>query len=275
MEVTTLDSQCCSSDEVISKTNNLTGNMLVEVLQVQPTPLQLTFMWVVILLMMMLNIVVFLAMPRFQTHLVGTRIGMLSLAVTDFLFSGSLMIFHTYNLAFGRYQVKESDALCLFAASAISVLGCTSLGTLMFLNLDRLLTMMYPLRYPQYMTKSKHIRVHVFIWVLMIGVTMCHTFRSYPWNVQITYYEYAFTCAPYWRAEVVFNLLGTGMLLVIPTVVITVSFIGVLIIASRRTVRGRQERSRMTRNLRIVRTLSFMTGGKIRLCIYKISNIQI
>ena len=273
MEVTTLDSQCWSLDEVLGKTNNLTGNMSVDVPKVQPNPLQLTFMWVVILLMMMLNIVVFLAMPRFQTHLVGTRIGMLSLAVTDFLLSGSLVIFHTYNLAFWRYQVKESDALCLFEASAISVLACTSLWTLMFLNLDRLLTMTYPLRYPQYMTKSKHIAVHVFIWVLMT----CRRLPSFinPSNVQITYYEYAFTCVTHWRGDLFYNLFGLTILLVIPTVVISVSFIRVLIIAGRRTVRGRQERSQMTRNLRIVRTLSFMTGGKIRLCIYKISNIQI
>ena len=253
-----------SSDNVLGPNftlaHNETSNTNVT-LNPYPNGLEGFIMWTIPILIVLLNTVVFIIVPRIKKLQPGTRFGMLSLAASDFCMGTFLLINHVYMAAYTHYQVDKTQPLCVAIGIGISISYGTSMMALAFLGVDRLLKMVVPLRYPRIMTTRNTRIIIVIIWIVISGI-MFLNFRSESAS-QIHYYEHVFLCNNNWVGDLTYNLVFAFFTQVLPTFTCLASFIGIFCIATRRKMLPAQASStQFKRDLRIFRTLAIMTLGE-------------
>ena len=135
-----------------------------------PSGLQGFIIWTIPILIVFLNTIVFLIIPRISTLHPGTCVGMLSLAVSDFCGGTFCIVNHIYMAAFTHYQVFTNQWMCSLIAHAISIsFGTSTMALTTFLAVDRLMKMTFPLRYPRIMTTRNTRIIIVIIWALLLG----------------------------------------------------------------------------------------------------------
>ena len=238
-----------------------------------PSVPQIIIMWVLPLAMVFLNILVFIVVPRMKTIRPCTGFGMISLAAADF----SLGIVHLIRLSFNSYShfhLEESHPICIIDGFGQALFASVSIATLTYMNMDRLLTVAFPLKYPRYLTATKVHCAHACIWGFMICL-LAPTITGIT-GTKMKYYEHAFMCVPDWGGGLSYNLVVFTLVEIIPTSVIMVCFIGVFYFARHRNPKltdtrcarihdGRQagaDSAEWKRDMRIFRTLALMTFGE-------------
>ena len=240
---------------------NMTSNTTVT-LNPYPNGIECFIMWTIPILIVLLNTVVFIIVPRMKTIQPGTRMGMLSLATSDFCMGTFLLINHVYMAAYTHYQVDTTQPLCVTIGIGVSISYGTSMMTLAFLGVDRLLKMGFPLRYPRIMTTRNTRIIIVIIWIIISGL-MCLNFRSESAS-QIHYYEHVFLCNNNWVGDLTYNIVFAFFTQAVPTFTCMASFIVIFCIATRRKMLQTQaSSSQFNRDLRIFRTLAIMTLGEL------------
>lgn len=251
------------------------NSTLMELDRPLPNTLQLVIMWTSPALMILLNILVFVVAPRMKSIRPCTGYGMISLALADFclgLVHFTRLSFNTYT----NYQLEENHPICIIDGYGQALFASISIATLTFLNLDRLLTITLPLRYPRHLSPTRIKLVHLIIWVFMICLLAPTTTGAT--GTDIKYYKHAFMCVPDWAGSLPFNLLILILVEIIPTFVILACFVGIFMTARKKNkalrnnndvqVHGGGSRenlvdSQWKRDIRIFRTLAIMTFGKI------------
>ena len=233
-----------------------------------PNGFQLFIIWIIPVLIVLLNTVVFIIVPRIKTLQPGTRIGMLSLAASDFCMGTFLIVNHIYISGFAHYETDKSQPFCVLVGIAISISFGTSMMALAFLGIDRLIKMVVPLYYPRIMTTRNTRIIFAIIWTLII-VQMLMNFRDTS-AIQSHYYEHVFVCINGWVGDSVYNLSFAFFTQVLPTFTCMASFIGIFCIATRRKMRPREDSSaQFKRDLRIFKTLAIMTLGEFCMRIFQ------
>ena len=223
-----------------------------------PTGLQFFIIWTIPILIVLLNTIVFIIIPRITALQPGTSVGMLSLAVSDFSMGTFIIVNNIYVLAFTHYQVEQTHWVCVMVAQAISINFGTSMMALTFLAVDRLMKMTLPLKYPRIMTRRNTRIIVVIIWIVIVAQIFLD-FKPGP-DSETQYYKHVFVCINRWTHDVTYNLLFAFFAVIFPACAILVSFIGIICIATRRKVQPGQA-SQVTRDFRIFKTLCIMTLG--------------
>ena len=240
---------------------------------------QIAMMWTLPFLMIFLNILVFVVTPKMKAIRPCTGYGMMSLGAADFCLGIVHIIRMSYN-TYSDYQLKASDPVCILDGYGQALFASISISTLTFMNIDRLLTIAFPLHYQRHLSKFRVLAVHGGIWVVMICLLAPTTTGIT--GTRIKYYDHAFMCVPDWAGSLPFNLVILILVEVIPTGVILLCFIGIFYFARTKSQElkskgsgvqvhhggAKTEDSQWKRDMRIFRTLAIMTFGRCINCLF-------
>ena len=134
-----------------SAVNAHSGLNVTNAILSEPSLPQISF-WTLNVCIICFNITVFLVVPRVSSLQNSTGKAMLSLASTDTcmgIWALARVIFQTID---GYLSLQDSLFLCKMDAFFMAWLASISIVTLTFINIDKLCTLSYPLRYPLVMT---------------------------------------------------------------------------------------------------------------------------
>ncbi len=193
----------------------------------QPTWIQQVLIWLITLLTITCNLAVFVAVPRVDSLQNSTGAAMISLAIAD----TGLGILTLLNLIISHiladFYRNTSDPICQVIAFTVPIFCFVSVQTLTFINLNRYLTIAFPLRYPVYVTLKKIVIILFCIWLFSV------CFFSPVWGglVDIKFYENIFLCLPNHASARIYSIIIAFTFLVIPTFVNVYSFVGIFRIA--------------------------------------------
>ena len=240
-----------------------------DTLPVIPHPVQAVVMWIGVLSVVVLNIIVFVVTPRMKNVKQATVSGILSLAVTDFLHGIIATMNMTYQTYTG-YNQKTGQPLCITTGIAISLTALVSGWTLTLMNVDRLLLFALPLHYRP--SKRQAISAFVGIWVCVIAVLLPGA--SGALEPTIRYYKYAFMCKPDNAVNVPYKIVMVVLFFIIPTVINIICFSGYFYYAHKshrftqslqvpqQTVDQRKHQAQWKHNVKLLKTLIFMSAGE-------------
>ncbi len=194
-----------------------------------PSVIQATIITIIPLLMIILNILVFIIVPRLKTLRNSTGYVMISLAATDVSLGWCNAVFLIFMISNKWKYVNSDHWLCIIHGIMSSYLCCVSIVTLAFLNLDRFLTFRLPLHYRHTMTHKRTMFVLLLIWVLVslyyiplyLGIS----------GIRVKYYKNIFICILDMKSNFIYILALVIIFNVIPTIVILLTFIGSMKIA--------------------------------------------
>ncbi len=196
----------------------------------EPSWIQQLIMWLVPIMTIVLNLMVLVVVPLVKQLRNSTGAAMVSLAIADSSLGISSLVDITLTyILFGTFQKQIKDPLCKLLAFCTPAFCVASISTLMFINLDRYLTLSYPLRYPIVMTIRKIIAIMLSLWSvsLMLYIPPVLGLGS----LQIKFYEGMYLCLPDYKISVPYTVGVFTVVLVIPTVIIAYSFTGIFLIA--------------------------------------------
>ena len=123
-------------------------------------------MWLLTILVIVMNIPVFIVTRKLQETSEATKIAMFSLATSDVVIGIQAVFRLSYFAIIGQYSF-DIDILCSIDGILHTVLSGVSILTLVFLCIDRVITIKFPLRYPIYFTKKKVTLFLVSIWLFI------------------------------------------------------------------------------------------------------------
>ena len=138
-----------------------------------------------------MNIPVFVVAPRLKETSEATKITMISLAMTD-IFIGILSVLRLSYFAISERYYIVKDYICVIDGIVQCVLGGVSATTIMYLCIDRVITIKYPLQYPIYFTKKVVTFIHVGIWFY---VTLMLCLGHFVFGMEIGMMKYALFCS--------------------------------------------------------------------------------
>ena len=124
----------------------------------------IAFMWTLAVLIILMNIPVFVVTPRLKETSTATKITMISLAMTDMGVGIQSFCRLSYFTLSGQYYFAK-DFICSIDCIILCTFCAVSITTIMYLCIDRVITIKCPLHYPVYFTKSVVLCIHVFIWL--------------------------------------------------------------------------------------------------------------
>ena len=183
-----------------------------------PASFYISFMWFMAILIMLMNIPVFVVTPRMKYSSEATKITMISLSITDFLMGALCACRLSYFASVGEYTFAE-DYLCLTDGLAQCTLSSISIGLIMFLCIDRVITIKYPLHYPIYFTRKFVISVNIGLWLL---VTTTLILGYFVLGMEMTFVKYAYACALSTNYQSKMTLIAVILCFAIPVCVILV-----------------------------------------------------
>ena len=147
-------------------------------------------MWLLTVMVVLMNIPVFVVTPRLKDTSEATKITMISLAVTDITLGIEYTLRLCYFTARGRFYFEE-DYLCHIDGLVQAMLGAISINTIVYLCIDRVITIKYPLYYPIYFTKKVVISIQIGIWLF---ATSSLFIGHFIFGMEIGMVEYAGFC---------------------------------------------------------------------------------
>ena len=128
-----------------------------------PSIVNIFIMWFLPLLVIGMNIPVFIVTPRLKDSLEAIKITMISLAITDISLGVQSIIRLCYFTITGNYFFMH-DYLCSIDGILYAVFCGVSITTIMYLCIDRVITMKFPLHYKMYLTRKVVICINIGIW---------------------------------------------------------------------------------------------------------------
>ena len=138
------------------------GNLLGD-----PSAVNIFFMWFLTILVIAMNIPVFIITPQMRDSSEATKIIMISLAITDSSLGIQFVIRLCYYTITGNYYFEE-DYMCSIDGIVNSVFCGVSITTIVYLCIDRVITMKFPLHYLIYFTRKRVICINIGIWCNVI-----------------------------------------------------------------------------------------------------------
>ena len=215
-----------------------------------PGGLQGVIIWTIPILIILLNTVVFIVIPRITALQPWTRVCMLSLAVSDFCIGTALIVNHVYMVAFAHYQVNRIQWACVLVARVMAIGDGTYALVLPFLSVNLLIEMFIPRRHPQIMTARNTRIIIVILWILFIGATFVDINQLLGPASRVNYYKHAFVCKDSWTRITTFPLIVCFFGFTLPA-------LGIFCVAARR----RKQAGHTLRDPNIFKILSIMTLG--------------
>ncbi len=235
----------------------------------EPSWIQQLIMWLVPIMIIVLNIMVLVVIPLVKQLRNSTGAAMVSLAIADFSLGMSSLIDMTFNYTvYDTFYKQIRDPLCKLLAFCTPAFCVASISTLMLINLDRYLTLSYPLRYPIVITLRKIVAIVLSLWSISLILFILPVLGL--GSLQINFYEGMYLCLPDYRIFVPYTVGVFTVVLVIPTVIIVYSFTGIFLIARKqnRIIHAHNTTSNPTstngfskKDAQIVKTLLTMTVG--------------
>ena len=131
------------------------------------TSFRLFVMWFIAISIILMNITVFVVTPRLEKPSSATKMTMVSLAITD-ISIGILAVLRLSYFAINQGFYYNEKYLCDTDGLTYTILGGVSAGSMMFLCIDRVISIKYPLHYPIYCTKKVTMCIIVGIWAFVI-----------------------------------------------------------------------------------------------------------
>ena len=176
------------------------------------------FMWFITILIITTNIPVFVVTSKLKETSEATRITMISLAVTDLTIGILSMLRLSYFASSGRYQLAD-DLTCTLDGLTQLYLGGVSITTIMYLCIDRVITIKYSLHYPIYFTRKTVTCINMGIW-LYIGLVCI--FAEFVLGMEMAMMKEALFCCfiPKYRSAVTLMIVILGF--VVPAIVILI-----------------------------------------------------
>ncbi len=235
----------------------------------EPSWIEQLVMWSLPAFITVLNLMVLVVVPSVKQLRNSTGAAMMSLAIADISVGISSLIDMTltYTL-FGTFQKQIGDPFCKLLAFCVPGFCVASVSTLMFINLDRYLTLTYPLRYPIFMTLGKVVPLVLCLWSVALILYLLPVLGVGP--LHIKFYESMYLCLPDYNISVAYTAGVLTAVLVIPTGVIAYSFTGIFLIARKqnRMIHAHNTTNNPTstngfskKDAQIIKTLLTMTAG--------------
>ena len=91
---------------------------------------------------------------------------------------------------------------------------------LAYLNIDRLLTFKYPLKYK--LSRKRAIIINIVIWVVILASQLPNALVT----MDFIYSKYSFVCLPIWKRNTIYKFAWLGLPFVISTIINIVCFCG-------------------------------------------------
>lgn len=230
--------------------------------EIVPNTLQLIIMWVVGIGNIVMNIPVYVIVPRMQTLPEATATAILSLAVSDTLM-GCIVTIRLVTFLTEGYTLLSWH--CILDSVGIATAGTVSILNLVFLFLDRYFVIKLPLRYETVMTKRKILQLQVAFWITSILLTIPPNANLF--GMRVKYFKHGFFCSIDVHSNIVISVMGLINAFFAPLIIIMWCSIGIYVIARRQIAAmdsdspNPERISVSKRNKRVVRTLICMVTG--------------
>ncbi len=222
--------------------------------------------WTTATSVFIMNIIVLIVIPQVQSlNKTSTGAAMMSLAVADGGVGLSALVSLLYDQLTGTVSMDSTKFMCKLTAFCITCFSLSSILTLTAINLDRYLTLAYPLRYSIFMDMKKIVASLMLLWMLAFIMILPPMFSR--GSLDVHYYVTMNSCLINMKIapkSYSYSLFSFSMLL--PTIIISYSFGGIFHIAHKQSIRinvnGEQQRGWMSsHDAKIIRTLLIMTVG--------------
>ncbi len=223
-----------------------------------PPVWKLALMYLIATVILLVNIPVFLIVPRLQTLHISMRFIMLNLAITDFSLG---LLTHTrllYYCIMGTSHLP--DTFCRLDAFMNNLLGSLSILSLTFLSLDKLLTLKYPLSYGIKMTKLKTCAILSAMWTLMVILYIPTVAPALGGKASFNHYSYA--CLVDTQAILAYLITILLLLQVIPSILLLVSTTSICCLVHQQRELFQQyllEEQKYNRETQVLTTILIMT----------------
>ncbi len=184
------------------------------------------------------NIPVFIIIPRLSTLNTSAKVLMLNLAVVDIIIGIIPLTLFTYYTIQGTFLTFD-PIFCKLIGFITCVTTFISIFSLTFLNLDKLLTLTYPLQYTIYITPKLIWFSLVALWVVSFLIFMFPVIEV--GKVKMEFIPVLMVCLPNYADSLGFGISLFIISGVVPTIIILVSFRGIFLIAHRQNKRIAQQ----------------------------------
>ena len=228
--------------------------------------------WIIVFIILLLNSSVFFVIPKMKTLRKTTRNGILAMAFADLTTGVDLFIGLIYTYSTRRFM-HTGGIVCNIFAFFNNTSCFASIYIMTFLNLDKFLTLKYPFSYTRRMTTgaSKIVLVGCWVfWAIIFAPLIPGTLGP-----RFSYNPHTMLCCIDWLSpnEVFHMTVVQTMGAVVPTIINSLAFVGILKIATGRrnpgeaTVATKNEDAKnmndkkTKKELKVVRTLFIMTVG--------------
>ncbi len=245
---------------------NISNSSLTYVSSEEPNNIQIYFMGSILIIVIILNTLVLIVVPQVDNLKNSTGVAMVCLAVSDL----GVGLCQSYVVINGIYSqsfiLDKGSLLCNFPGLCVSMCCGTSLISLTFLNLDKYLTIRFPLRYQLFMTTKKAI--------IILSILSLLTFLFFlppavgVGGLEMKYYHGFAYCLPHFSLSIPYSCIIFVLFMVVPTIIIMVSVMGIYRIAKKQSHAIAEQESVnpasvafTKRDVKLVRTLMIMTVG--------------
>ncbi len=230
----------------------------------EPHILQQLIMWVITVPIVVLNLMVFCVVPRVSSLQNSTGAGMISLAIADTSVGITTVINLITSHISGTFFRKTSSPMCHLLAFFGPTSCLASILTLTFLNVDRFLTLTYPLRYPIMVTTRHAYIILGFLWILSVGFMLPPTAQLGVLNIK--FYNGMMLCIPDYSLVMTYTICLFSVGFTIPTLIIMVSAFQIFKLARhqvRRTTdaHNTNQNTLSKKDRQIIKTMLIMTLG--------------
>ena len=222
------------------------------------------------ILIIIVNLPVFFVVPKVQSLSATSGPMMISLACTDLAVAGIMLIMTVSIMCLGVEYVVNG-VLCSLNGLIIPATMSVSFLTISLFNLDRYLTLKYPLKYQLIMTKSRSKVIIIGIWVISLAIFAFPAFEV--GDLRMTYKKHGFQCRPDFLASPYYSILVLSLNMAIPIIVTLFTSVGIIIIVRKHNgFISKQPGSQATHtnkrtNLQIVKTVLIMTASFYIMCL--------
>lgn len=233
-----------------------------------PSGIQQALMWIILTVIILLNIKVFLVVSKMKVRRRSTVYGILSLAIADF----GLGLVHIMKLSYlihTNYQIKDEHPICILDGTSTTIFAEVSIVTITILNLDRLFTIWFPIKYDLLATARKMKVIYVAVWIFFTVLAMPQIFTGK--GINIVYHVDSFMCYRIFGKEVISDIAGIALFYTVPVIILLFCDLRIFCLARKRSKllqqcvhsnnTGIRSESQWRKDLGIVRTLAVMTIG--------------
>ena len=208
-------------------------------------------------LIIVVNIPVFLIVPKITSLQNNTGSCMISLAVSDTALGFLLLV---QGIVRTRYFIDSSSVICLVSAFGTLTSVGTSMFILCLMNVDKYLTIAFPFRYINVLTRTRFRFVIAALWVFeIIIVGIAYLYKP------VEHGRTSAFCLPDMQNNAIFRLGVLFCGIILPTLGISISFVGIYRIAKSQKQKisdqSNAEAQAIKTDREILKILFVMTAG--------------